>query len=251
MAIERQTQAWPLYPVEPWPTDDTEESVLGTDLHQTTIVNIRLGINMAARMGLRPEEPSPWRALIQLEYLGCRRPDGSSLRTYPDIFVFRHAIDPLRGSFSLQIDGPPVLIVEVLSESTYKSDINLERGKGFSYEHLGAPEYLVLDPTCAMLREGILGWRLDGEIYRPWEPAPDGRRYSDQIPLAISMEGALARVYLRDGSPLLREEEIADALAQKDVNLARRDADLSREREERVKDREELDRLRRLLAERE
>ena len=63
------------------------------------------------------------------------------------MFVLRHAIDPLRGSFTLEIDGPPLLIVEVLSESTYKSDINLERGKAYSYEHVGTPEYLVLDPT--------------------------------------------------------------------------------------------------------
>ena len=55
MATERQPKSW-LNQVEPWPLDDTEESVLGTDLHQTTIVNLRLGINMAARVGRKPEE---------------------------------------------------------------------------------------------------------------------------------------------------------------------------------------------------
>ncbi len=33
---------------EPWPPDDTEESVAGTVLHQTTIINLRWGINEAA-----------------------------------------------------------------------------------------------------------------------------------------------------------------------------------------------------------
>jgi hypothetical protein len=47
MATERQPQSWLSF-VEPWPPDDTEESVLGTDLHQTTIRNLTLGINMAA-----------------------------------------------------------------------------------------------------------------------------------------------------------------------------------------------------------
>ena len=243
MATERETQAWPLYPVEPWPPDDTEESVLGTDLHQTTIRNLAMGINMAERVGRKQEEPSLWRALTQLEYLGCKRPDGSSYRTYPDIFVFRHNIDPLRGSFTLEIDGPPVLIIEVLSEWTYRADTNLERGKGYSYGHAGAPEYLVIDPTCAMLREGIRGWRLNGETYRPWEPGEDGRLYSEQIPVAFALEGALARVCLRDGRPMPREEEVVRALAEKDDALAR-------EREQRSKDHEELERLRKLLAER-
>jgi Putative restriction endonuclease len=229
MAIERQAQTWPLYPVAPWPPDDTEESVLGTDLHQTTIRNLVLGINVAAHTGRQRDEPSPWRALTQLEYLGCKRPDGSAYRTYPDLFVFRHAIDPLRGSFTLEIDGPPVLIVEVLSESTYKADLSLERGKGYSYRQVGAPEYLVLDPTYSMLAAGMRGWRLAEAGYRAWEPAADGRLYSAQLPLAFALEGAQARVYLSDGRAMLREEEIGDALAQRD---------------------EELERLRRLLAER-
>jgi hypothetical protein len=64
MATERQQpQPW-LYQVEPWPPGDTEESVLaGTVLHQSTIMDLRLGIKMAARVGLRREQPSPWRAL--------------------------------------------------------------------------------------------------------------------------------------------------------------------------------------------
>jgi hypothetical protein len=243
MATERREhQPW-LYQVEPWPPDDTEESVLGTDLHQTTIRNLAIGINMAARVGRQHEEPSLWRALTQLEYVGCRRPDGSLLRTYPDLFVFRHAFDPLRGSFSLAVDGPPSLIVEVLSESTYRSDLNLERGKAYSYRGVGVPEYLVIDPTYSMLRGGVSGWRLDGETYRPWEPGTDGRLHSEQIPLAIALEGVLARVYLRDGRPMPREEEVVDALAQRDEALAR-------ERAQRYKDHEELERLRRLLAER-
>ena len=216
---------------------------MGTDLHQTTIRNLAMGINVAARLGLQRDEPSPWRALTQLEYLGCTRPDGSSHRTYPDLFVFRHAIDPLRGSFTLEIDGPPVLVIEVLSESTYRSDINLERGKGYSYGHAGAPEYLVLDPTYTMMMEGISGWRLVGESYHPWEPATHGRLYSDQLPIAIALEGAAARIYLSDGRAMPREEEISDVLAQRDEALATKDLALAREREE-------VERLRGLLGER-
>jgi hypothetical protein len=252
MAIERQPQKWPLYPVEPWPPDDTEESVLGTDLHQTTIRNLVLGINQAARVGRAREEPSPWRALTQLEYLGCRRPDGSSHRTYPDVFVFRHAIDPLRGSFSIDVDGPPLLIVEVLSESTYKSDLSVERGKGYSYSHIGAPEYLVLDPTYAMLQQGIDGWRLVEGAYQQWDAEADGRRYSRQLPLAIALEGVRVRVFLSEGRAMLREEEVEElsvALAERDEALARERGERATEREERAKEQEELERFRRLFGE--
>src|ERR1017187_2939205 len=96
MASEPLPKAWPPYPVEPWPPDDTEESVMGTDLHQTTITNLRLGINQAARVGKKHEEPSTWRAFTQVILTGCRRPDGSSYRTLPDVFVLPLATDENR-----------------------------------------------------------------------------------------------------------------------------------------------------------
>jgi hypothetical protein len=42
-----------------WPPDDTEESVLGTNLHQTTITNARLGINEVAAGMVEPDQPIP------------------------------------------------------------------------------------------------------------------------------------------------------------------------------------------------
>src|SRR5260370_15717741 len=99
VASEEQFESWALYKVEPWPPEDAEESILGTVLHEPTITNLRLGINAAARVGLQHGEPSSWQAITQIELLGCRRPDGSSHRTYPDVFVYRRVIAPTRGSF--------------------------------------------------------------------------------------------------------------------------------------------------------
>jgi hypothetical protein len=45
-----------------WPPDDTEESVLGTSLHQTTITNLRLGINEAAALAVPEGGTVPWQA---------------------------------------------------------------------------------------------------------------------------------------------------------------------------------------------
>jgi hypothetical protein len=75
MASETQIQQRPLPPVDAWPPDDTEESILGTDLHQTTLTNLRWGINEAAHLNRQPGRPVPWKVLRQIALLGCLRPD--------------------------------------------------------------------------------------------------------------------------------------------------------------------------------
>ncbi len=229
MATEPLTPAWPPYPVEPWPPDDTDESILCTDLHQGAITNLRLGINGAARLSRGPGEPLPWQAITQLLLLGCRRPDGSYVRTYPDVFVYPRALDTARGSHTIEFDGPPVLIVEFLSETTCDVDLDLVRGKGFSYARAGVPEYLALDPTGLFLRERMRVWRLQAGEYRPWEPAADGTYRSERLPLAFAVAGATVEVYLADGRRMHREDEV-------EVEIGRLDA--------------EIERLRRLLGER-
>jgi len=219
------TQAHPQPPAvsfeEAWPPHDTEESIVGISLHQTTVTNVRLGINGAARLYREPGQPLPWSAETQLIYLGCRRPDGSRYRTLPDVFVFPRPSDPRRSSFSLAKDGPPLLVIEVLSESTFEADLDLVRGKGYSYARAGVPEYLALDPTGDFLSEGIRAWRLEAGAYRPWEPDPQGRWQSAQIPVAFSLQGIWAAVHTRDGRPLHREGEVEEELARAQAELER------------------------------
>ncbi len=226
-----------------WPPDDSEESVVGTDLHQMTIMNLRWGINEVARSHAEPGHAVPWQALSQTVVYGFARPDDSKYKTLPDVSVYPHAIDQHRGSLSVAIDGPPVLIIEVLSESTYTVDLDLDEGKGYSYARAGVPEYLALDPMGTFVPERGRAWRLDGGVYRPWEPDAAGRWQSRQIPVAFGLEGALATVYTHDGRRMLREGEIEVELARAREELALRDNELAR------KD-AELERLRRLLDER-
>ena len=57
MAIERTVpEQW----YATWPPDDTEESILGSDRHQLTITNVRLGVNgdRALRRALAGRCPS-------------------------------------------------------------------------------------------------------------------------------------------------------------------------------------------------
>ncbi len=243
MASETRIQPRRFPPAEVWPPDDTEESILGIHLHQTTITNLRWGTNEAGRIGVAPGQPAKWEATDQLLFLGCVRPNGTAYRTYPDLFVYPHPIDPRPGSFSLEGDGPPVLIIEVLSDSTYEADLDVARGKGYSYARAGVREYLAIDPTGAFLPEGIRAWRLDAGVYRPWEAEADGHWHSAQIGVAIGLEGMLASVYTREGRRMLHEGEIERALAERDEALAQRDEELAR------KD-AELARLQRLLDER-
>jgi len=109
-----------------------------------------------------PGEPLPWTALSQMLLLGCRHPDGSYYRTYPDVFVYLMQVDVQRGSLNIGIDGPPALIIEVLSESTFEVDIDHARGKGYSYARAGVSEYLALDPTGQDVA-GAAAWRLAGD----------------------------------------------------------------------------------------
>ena len=129
-----------------WPPDDTEESILGVDRHQLDILTVRFGLNEEAHRLAGPA-PLPFQAITQILLLGCVRRNRTDLRIYPDVMVFPGAMDITRGAYSLEEDGPPVLVIEVASASTVAVDRDLVRGKGWSYAHAGVQEYLVLAAT--------------------------------------------------------------------------------------------------------
>ncbi len=226
MVTKRQGITMPSRPPLDWPPDDTEESVLGTNLHQATITNLRVGLNEVAALA-PPGQAAPWQALSQTIIRNFRRRDGSRYKTLPDVFVYRQAIDERRKSLSVETDGPPVLIIESLSDSTHDVDLNLMDGKGYSYAHAGVREYLILDPTGEFMPERGQGWRLHDGVYRPWLPDEQGRWQSQEIAAAIGLEGVHVVVYTSDGRRQLREGEIARELARLDAELARRDAELA------------------------
>jgi hypothetical protein len=195
-----------------WPPDDTEESIVGVDRHQLDIISLRTGINEEAYRQAAGG-PLPWQAITQIMLLGCRRWDGSPYTVIPDMMVFPRPMRVDRGSYSLSEDGPPVLIVEVASASTFPSDLSLERGKAWTYAQAGIHEYLVLDPTGVFVPEIGRGWRLRHGTYQPWVPDDAGRWRSEMISVSLGMEGGLAAVYGVDGHRKWREGEM-DAAVQ-------------------------------------
>jgi hypothetical protein len=194
-----------------WPPDDTEESILGVDRHQLDIFSVRGGINEEAHR-LAAGGPLAWQAISQILLLGCQRRDGSAYTVIPDVMVFPRPMDRTRGSYSLQADGPPVLVVEVASESTYLADLDVARGKAWTYQQAGVSEYLVLDPSARFVPEQGRGWRLVAGVYQPWETDDRGRWASARIGVAIGVEDGLAAVYGGDGRRRLREGEVEAAL---------------------------------------
>jgi hypothetical protein len=194
-----------------WPPDDSEESIVGVDRHQLDIISLRTGINEEAHR-MAGGGQVPWQAISQIMYIGCTRRDGSLYTVYPDVYVFLRPMDRTRGSYSLAQDGPPALIIEVASESTYEADLDPARGKGWSYAHAGVREYLVLDPTGQFVPDLGRGWRLMEGVYRPWEPDAAGRWRSSPIGVAFGVEDGLAAVYGADDRRQLREGEVSSAL---------------------------------------
>ena len=166
-----------------WPADDTEWSVVGTDLHQGTITDARTGINEAAVAVAPPGGAHPFQAGGQTLIIGMRRPDGSPYRVLPDVFVYRGTFDRLRRSLSLRREGVPALVIEVLSQDTREVDLDMAEGKGWTYAAAGVAEYLILDPIGRYVRaraqgphtQRVHGTRLAGSLYAPWDPDRWGR----------------------------------------------------------------------------
>lgn len=205
--VARQSIVLPTPPAA-WPPDDTEESILSTDLHQSAITNLRLAINELAALHTPPGGPAPWQAGGQIIYGGFQRPDGSRFQPLPDIFVCRRPFDRRRRSLAIAVNGPPLLVIEVLSDTSYESDLDQKLGKGYSYARAGVREYLTLDWSAEYLPEQGRGWRLVGDAYQVWLPEVTGRWQSRELPLAIGMEGPMVAVYTLDGRRLPREGEI-------------------------------------------
>ncbi|MGI8914513.1 MAG: Uma2 family endonuclease [Chloroflexota bacterium] len=220
-------------PVEAWPPDDTEESVVGTNLYQQTIGEVQLGLTEVASNLTPAGAEQPWHAFMRTTITDWRHADGSPYTTLPDLYVYRQALDLRRSSLSLELDGPPLLIIEVLSPTTYRANLDLEHGKGYSYAQGGVREYLTLDPTGEFAdyrAEQGRAWRLEGSRYRPWRPDRRGRWVSAQLGVAIAMEGAQAAVYAPDGRRQLRAGEVSRELARE---IARREEEhAARERAE-------------------
>ena len=123
---------------------------------------------------------------------GLQRRGGGDPRKAPapDIIVYLQAPD-LQGrqTFVLEADGPPDLVMEILSEKTWKQDVGKKRGL---YAAMGIGEYWIYDPQ---------GHRPRGEP-RVQGFRQAGGRYAEIAPTAVPR----AWNGVRDPGPLWRSE---------------------------------------------
>lgn len=213
--------------------DDTEESVVGTSLHQGAITALYTSLVLCG-----PRRGLPWFIGNQIKIVIPREGNKAPYQPYPDILVHPTLTNASRSSLVLASDGPPVLVIEVASPATaIENDTNLlePSGKPRIYETIGVKEYLVFDPAGDILGTQIWARRAESGEYVPWESADDGRWESATLGIAFQPQGILLRVYDQDGKPVPITDELADLadaqarqLAESERRLAALEAELRR-----------------------
>lgn len=209
----------------PWPPDDTEESVVGSEYHQHVIDASRDGLRMAAR-----SNGATWRVLSQIALAGFRRPDGSAYTMLPDVFVHpRPNPHPAIGAtLTIAELGVPLLAIEVLSESTYEQDLDEVHGKAWSYADAGVGVYLIVDYDRRYIDEHVRALRLENGRWVRWEANAQGRWESPALGVSFEFDGLYLRV--RDAAGRLKPlPDEADALLEEQTaQLGERQALLAR-----------------------
>ncbi len=205
--------------------DDTEETLVGTSLHQAAMVALYTSLTLCARRrGL------PWFVGNQIKLVIPRGGNRAPYMPSPDILVHPTLTSGSRGSIILAADGPPALIIEVASPSTaLEYDVNLTSptGKPRAYETAGVAEYLVFDPVGDILGTQMWGRRAGPRGFVPWAPAADGRWHSAALGIAFAPQGLRLRVYNQDGDLVPLTEELADLVEERDRQLAEQERRLA------------------------
>ena len=151
----------------------------------------------------------------------------------PDVTVALGVGRHPRNSYKLWLEGqPPDLVVEGLSEKTWRRDVDI---KPALYRDLGVREFWQVDPA-GWLREPIVGYRLRGGVYKPLAPSAPGVYRSDVLDTELAYDRTeMAILDPRTGE---RIPGIHDALRQRDEGRKAHEAALARiaELEARLKD---------------
>jgi len=200
--------------------DDREEDLVGTDWHQHAIVGVFDGLlDLADTLGL------PWHVGNQLALVAWS-PNGSQWRPLPDIMVHQDAGPEPRRQMVVLEDGPPALVIEVASDTTWEHDVDTLRGKAVGYPGIGIQYYLVFDPTGEYLQEPARGWRLTPMGVQPWLPEADGTYRCDTLGISLRPEGSMLRVIDAAGKSVPTRAERLYALAEHSERLEAQAAEL-------------------------
>jgi Uma2 family endonuclease len=170
--------------------DDTEESVSGSDYHLAAILALYEVLSRYARRAVKR-----WYVTAEVLVLADIPERVDTWRAMPDVYVVRDTPDTFRASLDTRTgESFPQFICEVASESTWNKDVT---EKQRVYADLGALEYIVFDPTAALLGQSLRAWRRQGDgSWDAWEPDDQGFLTSATLDgLRLRAEGTLLRVY--------------------------------------------------------
>lgn len=180
-----------------WLHDDTEEDLVGAEWHQSAIRALATSLKTLAEA-----RGWPWHVGDQVTLVAWK-PDNTEWRPAPDIVLYPRLGSEERQEIDVRSEGPPTLIVEVASASTWAYDVNMESvrrrrrqaGKAFGYlVGLGVQEYLVFDPRGDYITAQCRAWRRVGDAVEEWQPEPDGSYRSQSLDISFRPDAALLRV---------------------------------------------------------
>ncbi len=193
--------------------DDTEESVSGSDYHLAAILALYEVLSRYAQRAVKR-----WYVTAEVLVLVDIPERVDTWRAMPDVYVVLDTPDTFRNSLDTRTGASfPQFICEVASESTWGKDVT---EKQRVYADVGALEYIVFDPTTALLGQSLRAWRRQSDdAWEPWEPDEQGFLTSTALDgLRLRAEGTLLRVYDPAGERLPTGNEL-DVIARDNAAL--------------------------------
>ncbi|MCY3840303.1 MAG: Uma2 family endonuclease [Gammaproteobacteria bacterium] len=167
-------------------------------------------------------------AMVQQNLLILFEEGNRAAAVEPDVTVALGVGRHPRNSYKVWVEGrPPDLVVEGLSEKTWRRDVDI---KPALYRDLGVREFWQVDPL-GRLPAPITGYRLRGGVYERIAPSCPGVYRSDVLEAGISYDRTeMAILDPRTGE---RIPLVHDALRQRDDAVREREDALRQRLEER------------------
>ena len=155
-------------------------------------------------------------AMVQQNLLILFEEGNRAAAVEPDVTIALGVGRHPRNSYKLWVEGqPPDLVVEGLSEKTWRRDVDI---KPALYRDLSVREFWQIDPL-GRLRDPLTGYRLRRGVYERIAPSRPGVYRSDVLDAEIAYDRTEMVIRdARNGEPI---PPIHDALRQRDAALAR------------------------------